>query len=248
MKFSIVIPNYNGEKWTADLIKSILDQTYTNYEIIFVDDLSEDNSVEIARSLLRENDKLIINKSKRLSGGTRNVGICEATGDYILCIDCDDKLLDNKVLEDINNKLNNEDIMFLGFKLNGGPNEVVIDAKTKTEAFDCGFGAPWLKVVKRDLYLKHLFPEGTLYEDRINHLELCIYGDTFTSLGRSTHYWNRENEKATTFSPKWSWYRFEYCGELYRLINDLDCSWMRIRLIQELKLYQQSCNEKVDEL
>lgn len=250
MKFSIVIPNYNGYNYTEKLLKSILNQTYTNYEIIFVDDMSSDESVKVAKKLLKKPHKIIENKSKRLSGGSRNVGICEATGDYIICIDCDDWLSDNKVLEDINNKLNNEDIMFLGFKMllkDGLSTDNILDIHDKESALKCGFGANWLKVVKRELYLEHLLPEGTLYEDRINHLELCIYANTFTSLGRTTHIWNRINEKATTFSPVWGRYKFEYCGELYRLIQEVEDKYKSF-LINELKTYINKCNEMVNGL
>lgn len=251
MKFSIVIPNYNSANYTERLIKSILNQTYTNYEIIFVDDISSDNSVKIAKKLLKKPHKVIELKSKRLSGGARNVGICEATGDYIICVDSDDWLIDNKVLEDINNNLHNEDIMFLGYRMllkDGLADEVALDIHNKEEALKCGFGANWLKVVKRDIYLKHLLPEGTLFEDRFNHLELCIYANSFTSLGRATHIWNRTNENCTTLSNKWCWYRFEYCGELYKLIQRVHDANIRDMLIKELVMYMNSCVEMVNEL
>lgn len=249
MKFSIVIPSYNSANYTEKLIKSILNQTYTNYEIIFVDDVSTDDSVKIAKKLLKKPHKVIELKSKRLSGGARNVGICEATGDYIVCIDSDDWLKDDYVLEDIANKLNGEDIMFLGYEMYGADNgSVVLDIHNKEEALKCGFGANWLKVVKRQLYLEHLLPEGTLFEDRYNHLELCIYAKTFTSLGRATHIWNRTNENCTTLSNKWCWYRFEYCGELYRLIQEVKDVDIRLMLINELKMYINSCYEMVNEL
>lgn len=249
MKFSLVIPSYNSANYTEKLIKSILNQTYTNYEIIFVDDVSTDDSVKIAKKLLKKPHKVIELKSKRLSGGARNVGICEATGDYIVCIDSDDWLKDDYVLEDIANKLNGEDIMFLGYEMYGADNgSVVLDIHNKEEALKCGFGANWLKVVKRQLYLEHLLPEGTLFEDRFNHLELCIYANTFTSLGRATHIWNRTNENCTTLSNKWCWYRFEYCGELYRLIQNIEDNNIKNMLINELHMYINSCYEMVNEL
>ena len=249
MKISIVIPSYNNVNYIEKLLNSILSQTYKNYEIIFVDDMSNDNSVEIARKILKKPHKIIELKSKRLSGGTRNVGITESTGDYIMCIDSDDWLKDDYVLEDIANKLNGEDIMFLGYEMYGADNgSIVLDIHNKDEAIKCGFGANWLKVVKRQLYLEHLLPEGTLFEDRFNHLELCIYANTFTSLGRATHIWNRTNENCTTLSNKWCWYRFEYCGELYRLIQNIEDNNIKNMLINELHMYINSCYEMVNEL
>ena len=250
MKFSIVIPVYNSEKWIGKCIESVLNQTYTNYEIIVVDDISTDNSVKIAKDLLKNTKhKVIVNKSKRLSGGTRNVGICESTGDYIICIDGDDWLIDNQVLENINNKLNNEDVMFLGYQIIGNYNEDrILVPKTLEEAFNIPFPAPWLKAVKTSIYKQALFPEGTLYEDRMQNYILFTKAKTFTNLGKVTHCWNRLNQNATTFNPKWETYRFEYCGELYKLISQLEDGKIKSMLIEELKMYMRSCDEMVERL
>ena len=249
MRFSIIIPNYNSEKWIEKCINSILNQTYKNFEIIIVDDMSTDNSIKIIKKLLRKEDKLIINKSKRLSGGTRNVGIAEAKGDYIICIDCDDWLIDDKVLEDINNKLNNEDIMYLGYRMISKTNiEEVLNITNFDEAFNNPLPAPWLKVVKTKLFKKCMFPEGTLYEDRIQNYILTLQAKTYTNLGRVTHCWNRLNENATTFNPNWKAYRFEYCGELYKLIHQVKDDKIKQILLNELKMYINSCNEMVGEL
>jgi hypothetical protein len=51
-----------------------------------------------------------------------------------------------------------------------------------------------------------------------------------------------------TFNPTWKWYRFEFCGELYRFIQTLEDSDVKNELIQELKQYNDSCKEMVDEL
>lgn len=248
MKFSIIIPLYNSEKWIERCIKSVLNQTYTNYELIVVDDMSTDKSVQIAKKLIKEPNKLIELKCKRLTGGTRNEGIVNASGDYIICIDCDDWLIDNNVLEDINNKLNNEDIMYLGYKRYKSNNQLILNINNKIEAINNGFNAPWLKVVKRELYLEHLLPEGTLYEDRINNIELSIYANSYTNLGRATHIWNRENENATTFNPILNTYRFEYCGELVRLINKIEDKDIKELLINELNIYNQRNNEMVGQI
>lgn len=252
MKYSIVIPSYNS-KWICKCIDSVLNQTYKNFEIIVVDDISSDDTYNIIKNKYKNNKKikLLLNKSKRLSGGTRNVGITESTGDYILCIDCDDWLKDNHVLEDINNKITDEDVMFLGFGLllnDNIVNEVVLNPTDLIESFNISFPAAWLKVVKRDIYLESLFPEGTLFEDRIQNFELIMNSKKITSLGRTTHIWNRDNKNSTTYNPKWRWYRFEYCGELFRLINKTTNDEYKKILINDLKSYMKSCNEMVNNL
>ena len=247
--FSVIIPNYNSEKYIEKCIKSVLEQTYKNFEIIVCDDISTDKSVDIIKKLLRKKDTLIVNTTKRLSGGTRNECIKHAKGDYIVCIDCDDWLIDNQVLQNLKDHIediNYPDIVYTGYEMivKDGVYTHILDIHDLDSQFNNGFAAPWLKVVKRNLYIKYPFPEGTLYEDRIQQYEMTLKGKpTCSSLGKATHVWNRLNENATTFNKKWSWYRFEYCGELYRLIQEVEDSEIRQMLINELKTYINSCVE-----
>lgn len=94
---SVVIPVYNAEKCIEDTIRSIKSQTYTNYEILLVDDDSTDNSVEVIKKFECENIHLILN-----GGGTaalaRNKGIEAAKGRFIAFLDADD-LWDPEKLE-----------------------------------------------------------------------------------------------------------------------------------------------------
>ena len=66
--FSIIIPNYNNNPYLEKCIKSILNQTFNDYELIIIDDMSIDNSVEIIREILKQypnkNTKLIESKEK----------------------------------------------------------------------------------------------------------------------------------------------------------------------------------------
>ena len=117
MRFSVIIPNYNSEEYIEKCLNSVLNQTFKDFEIIVIDDISSDNSVSKIKSLLRKQDKLIINKTKRLNGGTRNVGILEAKGDYIICLDCDDWITNENIFQEINDNLKDEDIMFLGYQV-----------------------------------------------------------------------------------------------------------------------------------
>lgn len=97
--FSIIIPNYNSSKWIKQCIYSVLNQTYRDFELIIVDDMSEDNSIEIIKSIQDPRIKLIELDHKAYNGGTRNIGVKEATKEYILFLDCDDWFNNNLVLE-----------------------------------------------------------------------------------------------------------------------------------------------------
>lgn len=251
MKFSIVIPSYNAERWIEKCLKSVLNQTYKNYEIILVDDMSSDNTVALAKKLLKKPHKIIQLKSKRLNGGSRNEGINNATGDYIINIDCDDWLHDDKVLEDLKDFIELKefpDIVYTGFELitDSLVDKVHLCIYDDERLIKNPFAAAWLKVVKKELYVKYPFPEGTLFEDRIQNYEMiCLGNPTYKQFDRITHSWNRLNAKATTFNPIWVTYRFNYIGSLIRLIPKVKNEYYKKELQKELQQYVDSVNDIV---
>ncbi|AQW22835.1 glycosyltransferase family 2 protein [Clostridium perfringens] len=88
---SIVIPIYNSEKNIGDCIKSILQQSFTNYEIILVNDGSTDQSEEICKLLMKKDYR--VKYVKQINHGVsfaRNKGIEVATGEYLMFMDSDD--------------------------------------------------------------------------------------------------------------------------------------------------------------
>lgn len=252
MRFSIVIPVWNNEKWLEQCFKSVLEQTFKDYEVIIVDDMSTDNGMQIIRKYeqLFSKCKVILNKTKRLNGGSRNAGIVEATGEYIICIDCDDWLIDNKVLEDINKKLTNQDICFLDYKVHTKDNDFICNQHyEKMEDAFYGFTcALWTRVVKREFLLKHLQKEGTLFEDLGQHYRLVLDMTSFTYLGRVSHVWNRLNTNSISSMNKYKFYQFNFCGELYEIIKEQPEGEKKEYLKKKLKEYLKSCNEMVEKL
>lgn len=223
-KFSIIIPNYNNSKWLEKCLGSVLGQTYKNYEIIFIDDMSTDNSLEIASRMLKGHKVLKV-PYKKYNGGTRNIGILEATGDYILCIDSDDWLKNENVLKEINDNLDDEDVMFLGFDLYKDGKEGLFPYTPNYEnlyqAFTNDVCAVWTKVIKTPLLKDTLFPESTLAEDRVHHYRICEKANTFTCLNKSTHVWNRSNTTSVTTNRQVMWDSsiYKHLGEMYYFIN-----------------------------
>lgn len=91
MKFSIIVPVYNVEKYIDKCLKSIKDQTYSNYEVIIVNDGSPDNSCEIIDKYCKKDSRFIHYKKK--NGGlsdARNYGVKKASGNYLVFVDSDD--------------------------------------------------------------------------------------------------------------------------------------------------------------
>lgn len=95
---SIITPVHNKEKYLGECIKSILSQTYTNFELIIVDDYSTDDSLKVVNSFSDERIKIIKNSENRGAAYSRNVALKEAKGDYIAFIDGDD-IWDKEKLE-----------------------------------------------------------------------------------------------------------------------------------------------------
>ena len=89
---SVILPTYNIEKYIHATITSVLEQTYTDIELIIIDDCSSDNTVDIIKEF-EANDKRVKfyrNKVNKGPGATRNIGISKATGYYLTFIDHDD--------------------------------------------------------------------------------------------------------------------------------------------------------------
>ena len=90
-KVSIVIPVYNAEKYLEECLNSIVNQTYRNIEIILINDGSKDNSFSICQRYAQNDSRIkLINQENSGVSKTRNRGIDEATGKYILFVDSDD--------------------------------------------------------------------------------------------------------------------------------------------------------------
>ena len=95
-KITVIIPMYNTEEYIERCIKSAINQTYKNLEIIIVNDGSTDNSLQICERLKKEDDRIkIINQENKGVSGARNTGLEAATGEYIGFIDSDDFLEEN---------------------------------------------------------------------------------------------------------------------------------------------------------
>lgn len=94
---SIIIPLYNKEKCIKATIQSIQKQTYTNFEILVVDDGSTDGSANIVKAIIDERIRYIYKSNGGVSSA-RNMGIDEAKNDWILFLDADDQL-DERCLE-----------------------------------------------------------------------------------------------------------------------------------------------------
>lgn len=179
-KISVIIPVYNVEKFLPQCLNSIIHQTYTNLEILIVDDGSTDSSCEIYKKFAKHDKRIKIIKQKNQGlSCARNTGLRHATGDYIHFIDADDYIdLDyyEKIVEA--NENTHADIIATGVKSQNTPNyEVKYDTKciltTLTEKFittnalnNC---TVWRYVFNRNFLISNnlFFADGKIFEDML---------------------------------------------------------------------------------
>lgn len=109
-KFSIIIPVYNVEKFVKRSIQSTINQTYKNLEILIIDDKSTDSSLKIIQSINDSRIKILLNEQNQGTFWTRNKGILNATGEYLLFLDSDD-FLETNAVEILNDFLDKQKIL-----------------------------------------------------------------------------------------------------------------------------------------
>ena len=100
-KVSIIIPNLNGKKFIERCLNAVMATDYPDFEIIIIDDVSTDGSIEIAEKSYGSNPRIRIIRNKKTLGaaGTRNVGISASHGDIIVSLDNDGKVFPNWLKE-----------------------------------------------------------------------------------------------------------------------------------------------------
>ena len=130
IKFSLIMPAYNAEKYICEAIDSVIAQTYENWELIIVDDGSTDKTAEIIERY-HSNDQRIIVIHQNNSGtaaAARNTALKYITGDYIQMIDADDCFQEN-LLAEFNNKLHTDPLDIIV------PNCICFENDNKNDVF-----------------------------------------------------------------------------------------------------------------
>ena len=223
--FSVIIPNYNNGIWLRDCIDSVLFQSFQDFELILVDDVSTDNSVEIMNEYAQEhkNIKVIVNDTKKYNQGSRNVGIdARSDSEYTVYVDSDDMLNNENVFQDIHDLIvekNYPDCIRLSYQAIRGENKipVILKEKSPAELVNNVNVACWTRVIKSSLIIKG--PENTLMEDAVLNYMQCDLLETVVPIEKVCVDWNRNNTNscsrdATLQNGKWK-------SSLYRYVADL---------------------------
>ena len=119
-KISVIIPVYNGEKYIQRCIDSVFNQTYSNVEIIVVNDGSTDNTENILKSY---SNIVLINKKNEGVSRARNTGLSLATGEYVYFCDADD-YLEKDAFEVLINEYDENDLLRFGHYVVNGEEKI----------------------------------------------------------------------------------------------------------------------------
>ncbi len=233
MKFSIIVPIFNVEKYIRLCIDSILCQTFKNYELILVDDGSPDACPVICDEYANNNKHVVvIHKENGGQSEARNIGIEKALGDYILFLDGDDYWLEEDLLERVDKRINKfqSDVICLNYKkvYENGKNENYFSQKKDMPTLNMGntsiqyiikndiwTACAWNKVIKRSLFFESnlAFIKGITSEDIDWSARLAVAATTFDYIGTPCiGYRQRENSTSKTMT-----YEQVYC--LYKNID-----------------------------
>ena len=174
---SIIVPIYNVEEYLEECLESIRNQTYTNIEVILVNDGSTDGSKEICERFCQQDNRFkLVTQENQGASVARNRGVKESNGDYIMFVDSDDVVKDNIVEVLLSYMKTDVDIveckstrckeeLFENNPVNiifeGDSTEAIIKSIEYKEVKYC----PFTKLYRRELVEKVPFLEGVIYED-----------------------------------------------------------------------------------
>lgn len=188
---SVVIPVYNVSAYIERCIRSVMNQTYNDFECILVDDATPDDSIAIAERMIAEYDgpiqfKMIHHKHNRGLSAARNTGTDAATGDYILYVDSDDAITSDCIEKLMAPFLNDDSIEIVmgnaewiyeasvpqSPQVPKHGNKDLRDNETIRHCFfdkKCIEKAAWNKLISRKFLKNHglSFKEGALWEDTL---------------------------------------------------------------------------------
>lgn len=241
---SIIMPIYNSGGTVKKGVNSVLAQTYTNFELILIDDGSTDDTFTICNKLKDGDDRIKV--YRKANGGVssaRNLGVNKSRGEYIVFLDSDDAL-DSLYLETLlKNHFSNSTLVACGAIVNNGfssekafwqiPNQKVnyhIDEIDELMLDKFLFNVVWNKLYERQIIIENgiIFPEGlSLGEDLLFNLSYLSYIKNIVIL----------NEPL---------YLYSYCGGLsagYRqdMFDIIDCLYQK-----KFELIKQVSPSKLD--
>lgn len=196
--FSVITPVYNAERFVERGMSCLFKQTFSDFEIIAVNDGSTDQSGDILNDMARKDVRLkVIHKQNEGVGWARNEGLRHAQGEYVFFMDIDD-LLDQSFFLEVSNlisRFHNPDLLMFGFNVSENGNmeivhilEKYVESKNDFASICTSFffqvrhgnGFLWNKIYRRAIIEEHSirFNSFRVQEDELFNIEYMKFVDT----------------------------------------------------------------------
>lgn len=255
---SVIIPVYKVEGYLNDCVKSVVEQTYTNLEILLIDDGSPDNCPLMCDEwAIKDSRIIVIHKNNGGLSDARNLGLDVANGQYIMFVDSDDKI-HPKMIEVMYNQAikYNADIIVGDFIYTRSLSEPITDIGEhqvkiidKSIAFDnllqnkmVQYVTAWGKLYKKGLFKDIRYPVGKIYEDNYVSYKLYHFAQTIIEIpARFYFYLQREGSIMNVFKQKKYDDLYEYYFErlLFFKENEYSKEFERQKWIIEYELHKE---------
>ncbi len=203
---SIIIPYYKKKEFISRCLKSVYEQSYSNYEVILIYDDEDIKDYQYIMSFKKIYRKFLIikNKKKRGAGEARNIGIQFAKGDYIAFIDSDDVWHREKLKVQITlMKKNNWAISHTSYKIIDRNNVITNTRRARNLNFDnliksCDIGLSSV-IMKKSLFNNKIkFPNLKTKEDYVLWLKIAKKGIIIQGIGKVLMKWQKSNNSLSS--------------------------------------------------
>ena len=212
-KVSVIVPVYNAERYLSHCIDSILAQTFTDFELLLIDDGSKDNSGKICDEYAAKDSRVrVLYKDNGGVSTARNLGLENASGDWVIFIDSDDWISES-MIHDMYEKAESEkaDLVYCDLKILFNDHiEVLHIAKYDSNKVNMlnnfiksTFGTVVGMLAKRSLYESNdvRFPKGVKFcEDFYVAVRLMLYSKKICYIPTTYYCYNRQNEASASYS------------------------------------------------
>ena len=266
---SVIVPIYNTEKYLVECVESLRKQTYSNIEIILVDDGSTDASIEICDGFAEKDSRVrVFHKKNEGVAVARNFGIQQSNGQYVVIVDSDDVAVD-KMIEVLYTQIkeNDADIAVGNYYIYDESDgnfyyyiteaDYCVEVLSPQELIDRQAGAwKWnstafmlttFKLYKKVLFDDVSFTHGRRFDDEASTHRLFLRSKKTVFVNDNVYLYRRRSGSIMRTEFDLSWAR-DLVEVFSKKISDLvlagvDVSVMRIRFVNLLKDYKQTLED-----
>ncbi len=247
---SVIVPVYNVEKYLSKCLDSIINQTYTNLEIILVDDGSTDSSDSICKDFTKKDSRIrLYHKENGGLSDARNYGIDRASGDYFTFIDSDDYITNDYIDYLLELTKKNSAQIAIGshticyesgknfYKGLGQESQITITPKEALEhiLLDDGIDlSAWAKLYSAELFKEIRYPKGLAFEDTATTYKLILLSNKVAYGGKSIYnYRIRSNSITTSGSFK---KKIQLISNTQKMCNEITSKYPDLQKAAERRL------------